>query len=260
MAVMESWRKAFADGRVVVAGVGALPDEALGEAERFRKFEDDTMRMAEDAIESGADAFLVYAPVVYRDRPDQDEKVIRYHEKLATLGVPLILFYLYREAGGISYSEHVLDALMSIPQTVGIKVASLDRVMAYQDISRRMQQKFPDVSLITGEDRMLGYTIMRGGIAALIGMGAACTKPQTDLLRAYFTGAADRFLKLSNQVDSFAEVTFIPPMEKYILRMLWALVIQGVIPEEAANDPVGLTVPKEEIDAIADLVKGYGWA
>jgi 4-hydroxy-tetrahydrodipicolinate synthase len=153
----------------------------------------------------------------------------------------------------------VLEALFSLPQTVGIKMATLDSVMTYQDISRMLQQKFPEVTLITGEDRMLGYTIMRGGVSALIGMGSAFVAPQAELLRSYLEVDAKRFLALSNQVDAFAEATFCAPMEKYIIRMLWALVIQGVIPEEAAHDVLGLTVPKAEVEALAAVVRRLGW-
>lgn len=258
--VLSAWRRGLAAEQLVVAGVGALPDPALSPEARFRRFEDDALKMAEEALTGGADALMAYAPVAYRDLPDQDERVLAYHQRLASLGAPLVLFYLYREAGGISYSPEVLAELMSIPETTAIKVATLDSVMTFQDISRLIQARFPHITLITGEDRMLGYTVMRGGLAALIGMGSACVAPQAELLKAYFAGEATRFLELSGQVDAFAEVTFIDPMEKYILRMLWTLVIQGIIPEDAAHDVLGLTVPRAEIEAIAAVLARNGWA
>jgi 4-hydroxy-tetrahydrodipicolinate synthase len=43
----------------------------------------------------------------------------------------------------------------------------------------------PDKLLITGEDRFLGYSIMLGAKAALVGMGAALPDLQAGLLRAY---------------------------------------------------------------------------
>ena len=48
--------------------------------------------------------------------------------------------------------------------------------------------------LITGEDRFLGYSLMCGAQAALIGMGAACTALQAELLQSFLSGQADRFL------------------------------------------------------------------
>jgi 4-hydroxy-tetrahydrodipicolinate synthase len=259
MEIMKSWRDGFSDGRLVIAGVGALPDATLPEDKRLSKFQDDTVRMAEDALEAGADAFLVYAPVIYRDRPDQDELVADYHRRLAQYGVPLVLFYLYRGAGGISYSHTLLDALMSIPQACAIKLATLDSVTTYQDVARVINEKHPDISLITGEDRMVGYTLMRGGVSALIGMGSACTKPQVDLLNHWFSGNAAAFLDLSSKVDDFSEVTFAKPMDWYIIRQLWCLVLEGVIPEDAAHDVLGRTISRDEVRLLEATMKRLGW-
>lgn len=122
-----------------------------------------------------------------------------------------------------------------------------------------LREKFPNVALITGEDRMLGYTIMRGGVAALIGMGSACTAPQVELMDAYFKGDAGRFIELSNQIDDFAELTFSRPLDRYVVRMLWALAIESVIPEDAVNDVLGLSVTAEEVRGIAAVMRRNGW-
>ena len=47
-------------------------------------------------------------------------------------------------------------------------------------------------------------------------------------------GRFDRFVALDRLVDDLARYSFKAPMEGYIQRMLWCLVHQGVIPEEAA--------------------------
>src|SRR5204862_31974 len=75
--------------------------------------------------------------------------------------------------------------------------------------------------------------------AALVGMGAVCCALQADLIRSHATGDAARFLGLSAMVDELAEVLFVPPMEGYIRRVLWALAHLGVIPAEATHDPWG---------------------
>lgn len=253
--VLSAWRGALSGEQILVAGAGARLDTSLPEQQRLEAFSDGAMRMAEDALRLGADALLVYAPVAYRDLVDRDARIIEHHRRLATLGAPLILFYLYEQAGGISYTPEVLAELFSLPQVVGIKVATLDSVMTYQDISRLILSRFPDLTLITGEDRMLGYTLMRSATAALIGMGAACTEIQASLIEAYLTGDSSRFLRLSNQVDAFSEVTFIPPMEAYIVRMLWTLVLLGVIPPEAAHDPLGYTISDTELAALKVVVE-----
>jgi 4-hydroxy-tetrahydrodipicolinate synthase len=241
--VMRDWRAAL-PGKVLVAGAGA-PAGSDPETATARSVE-----MAERAARHGADALLCYAPVWLRGRDDADRQIVEHHRRLAGAGLPLVLFYLYEEAGGISYAPAVLDELLSMPEVVGIKSATLDSVMTYQDLSRRVSGRHPDRLMITGEDRFLGYSLMRGARAALIGMGAACTALQADLIRAHRAGEAARFLELSNLVDRLAEATFTRPMEGYVRRMLWVLAHQGVIPEEAANDPWGPQLPRAEYEEV----------
>jgi len=246
-AVLKDWRAALPGG-VVVAGAGAPPTADPSEAT------DRAVEMAERAARLGADALLAYAPAWLRGRDDRDRRIVEHHQRLARVGLPLVLFYLYEEAGGVSYSPPVLDELLSMPEAVGIKMATLDSVMTYQDVSRRLAEKHPDKLLITGEDRFLGYSLMRGARAALIGMGAACTRLQADLIRAHLDHDAARFLKLSRLVDILAEATFVKPMEGYIRRMLWVLVHQGVIPAEAAHDPWGPRLPQSEYEEVGRML------
>jgi 4-hydroxy-tetrahydrodipicolinate synthase len=48
-----------------------------------------------------------------------------------------------------------LDDLLALPNVIGIKMATLDSVMTYQDVARHIQSRHPDKLLITGEDRFL---------------------------------------------------------------------------------------------------------
>jgi 4-hydroxy-tetrahydrodipicolinate synthase len=235
--VLASWRQGFPGP--IVAGVGSRRTGTDRPA--FDAFRDETLRMAEVALAGGADALMAYAPTIYRVLPpaERDRRIVEHHRALAELGVPLIAFYLYEAAGGVTYTLDVLGELFELPNVVGIKMATLDSVMTFQDVAGLIRARFPEMLLITGEDRFLGYSLMCGAEAALIGMGAACPAPQAELLDAYRAGDARRFLELSARVDAFAQATFVAPMEGYIQRMLWALVREGVIPEEAAHDPFG---------------------
>lgn len=241
--VLADWRAALPRS-VVIAGAGSrLTDDTA-------RAMDDSVAMAERAADLGADALLAYAPTWLRGHERRDELIVEHHRRLASVGLPLILFYLYEEAGGVSYSAEVLDELLSMPEVVGIKMATLDSVMTYQDVSRQLLACHPDKLLITGEDRFLGYSLMRGARSALIGMGAVCCELQADLVRAHAERDAARFLRLSSEVDALAESLFTRPMEGYIRRLLWALTHLGVIPAGAANDPWGPELPPREFEEI----------
>ncbi len=222
--VLEEWRAAL-PGKVIVAG-------ANGRA------------MARDAKRGGADALLAF-PV--------RENAIVYHEELSQ-ELPVIAFYLYEAAGGVNYDDKTLHAILSLPGVLGIKVATLDSIMTFQRIAAVMCDH-PDKLLITGEDRFLGYSLMLGARAALIGMGAALTDLQAALLTAHSTGDTHAFLRLATRLDAFSQATFTAPMEGYIRRMLWALAAEGVIPDEACDDPWGPKLPASERETVRRAVR-----
>jgi 4-hydroxy-tetrahydrodipicolinate synthase len=242
--VIEDWRAALPH-KPLIAGVGADskhsdPTEAT----------EATLLMAADAAQYGADAFLAYPPTWLRQHEARDRLIVEHHTRLDQLGLPIVLFYLYEAAGGVSYNANVLDELLSLPNVVGIKMATLDSVMTYQDVARHIQARHPDKLLITGEDRFLAYSLRRGASAALIGMGSVCCELQAELLRSHFEGRAERFLELSDAVDELAEVLFVTPMEGYIGRILCALAKLDIIPEEAAYDPWGPSLSAREVQEI----------
>lgn len=246
--VMRQWREAIPD-KPLIAGVGAQADSQAAT--------DATLAMASRAADYGVDALLVYPPSWLRHHEHRDSLIVEHHEHLSKLGLPLVLFYLYEAAGGVRYTKTVLDELLTLPNVIGIKMATLDSVMTYQDVASHVQSRHPNKLLITGEDRFVGYSLRRGANAALIGMGAVCSDLQAELIEAHFTGNAERFLELSDQVDRLAEVLFIDPMEGYIGRILYALARLGVISADAANDPWGpaLTAPElENIDALLNTL------
>lgn len=254
--ILRSWRAHLGPERAIVAGAGSLIDPAWGAEERTMCWYAASHEMAADAMKWGADALLVFPPVIFRDLPDaeRDEAIISYHQSLADQGYPLILFYLYEEAGGVKYTPEVLKRLLELPQVIGIKVATLDSVMTMQDISAQLQTHYPDQLLFTGEDRMFGYSLMRGARSALVGLGAAFPNIQADLIQAFREGHYDQFMDLSARIDGFAEAAFVAPMDKYILRMLWCLVLAGVIPEEAAGELAGYEMSKEEIHILQEAI------
>jgi 4-hydroxy-tetrahydrodipicolinate synthase len=223
-AVLGAWRAAL-PAKVIVAGANSI-------------------EMAREAKRGGADALLAF--------PRRDNAA-RYHEELAQ-ELPVIAFYLYEAAGGVSYDDATLHAILALPGVIGIKVATLDSVTTFQRIAAIMRDH-PEKLLITGEDRFLGYSLQMGARAALIGMGAALTDLQAKTLSAFRDGDHASFLRLSTQVDAFAQTTFVAPMEGYIRRMLWALAADGVIPDDACDDPWGPELPAAERDRVRREVR-----
>ncbi|MGI9040951.1 MAG: dihydrodipicolinate synthase family protein [Gemmatimonadales bacterium] len=222
--VLDAWRDALPD-RVVVAGARDIG-------------------MAIEARRGRADAILAF--------PERTDPV-GHHRRLSR-ELPVIAFYLYEAAGGVAYDDDTLEKILQLPGVIGIKVATLDSVMTFQRIAAVMS-RHPDKLLLTGEDRFLGYSLLMGARAALIGMGAALPELQAELLRARGEEDWKRFVEISELCDRFSQVTFIQPMEGYIRRMLWAAAAEGALPSEATDDPWGPPLPGAERDAVERLVR-----
>jgi 4-hydroxy-tetrahydrodipicolinate synthase len=252
--VLGSWKSGLNPNQFVVAGVGGSPEHR----EDFSAYLDSAAQMAQDALDHGAQAFLVHPPRLFHHVAGNRELIVKYHRRLAALGAPLILFYLYEAAGGIPYTPEILRELLALPETVGIKLATLDSVMTFQNIANLLADEFPEKLLITGEDRFLPYSLMCGARAALIGMGAACCGLQHGMIQSYFAGRAAEFLALARKVDRLGQVVFVPPVEGYIRRMLWTLVHLGVIGRESAHDPWGPELPESEFKELGKVLRALG--
>jgi 4-hydroxy-tetrahydrodipicolinate synthase len=213
--VLEAWREALPD-RVLIAGARDVT-------------------MAIEARRGRADALLAF--------PDRTDPVA-YHTRLGR-ELPVIAFWLYEAAGGAAYDDATLHRILDLPEVLGIKVATLDSVMTFQRLAGILRSH-PDKLLITGEDRFFGYSLMLGARAALVGMGAALPDLQAGLLRAYAEGDWGAFHRRSTLCDRLAEATFVPPMEGYVRRMLWAAAADGGVPAAACDDPWGPPLPLEE--------------
>ncbi|MFO0910300.1 MAG: dihydrodipicolinate synthase family protein [Isosphaeraceae bacterium] len=248
--VLRTWRAGFGGERPILAAAGIAPGIT-----EWREALDSARGMAELAAELGAEAVLVHPPLLVRSVPDSEARIVAYHDEIARAGLPLVLFFLYEAAGGITYSSSVLRELLARPQVLGIKMATLDSVMTFQDVSELIRSEFPDRVLLSGEDRFLGYSLMCGAEATLIGMASARVAIQSELLRAHRSGNAGRFLGLSRRVDQLAVHTFKAPMEGYIQRMLWCLVHDGVIPRAAAYDPWGPPLDETEFHALGRFLR-----
>jgi 4-hydroxy-tetrahydrodipicolinate synthase len=221
--VLEAWREAM-PGKTIVAGVTDVTTAI--EARRGR-----------------ADALLIFP---------QRADPVAHHARLSR-ELPGIAFYLYEAAGGVAYDDATLHSILDLPGIIGIKVATLDSVMTFQRIAGVMRSH-PGKLLITGEDRFLGYSLMLGARAALIGMGAALPDFQAELIRAYAEEDWRLFTRLTTLCDAFSQVTFIEPMEGYIRRMLWAAAADGAIPSEACDDPWGPPLPQGERHAVERMI------
>ena len=262
-AVCASWRRAL-PGKLVIAGAGARarsrpehpgarvtpPADPQGLTAFVVQA---TVEMAARAGGLGADAILVYPPALLRELADRERRIVEVHAALRDVGLPVLAFLLYEAAGGCPYSHRTLDRILALPHVAGIKVATLDSPVTFQDVAARVPA---DKLLVTGEDRFLGYSLMMGARSALIGMGAAQTGVQAALLAAHAAGEHERFLRLASACDRFGAAVFQDPVDGYPRRLLALLGAQGIIPQAATYDPFGPEVPGWQLEEVERAARG----
>lgn len=229
-------RLAGRTGVPVLAGVGA------GELE-----------WAEAAAAAGAEALLVFPPdppepadgapgtasepSAVGDLRDIDAVVAHHDAVWRASGLPLVAFDLYTRP----YAPDVLDHLLEHPGVVAFKPARLyDAIACQRGIgAARSRGRL----VLTGEDRMLGASLMWGAEGALLGIAAAAVQVTAALVDTFAAAvhtsardAAARFIDVSAVVDELARVVFRPPYDGYVQRMLWIAADEGAVPEEYAVD------------------------
>jgi len=252
--ILSLWHSNLEKERLIIAGVGARGEESLSEKEYLVN----TAQMLQDAVDGNADFILPYPPARFRDHPQRERKILGYYRLVASAKIPMILFYLYEAAGGIEYSIDFLKRLLEIGPVVGIKVATLNSVMTFQDIADLIEAQFPEIILITGEDRFLPYSFQIGAKAALIGMGSVFTAIQKKMIEAWRSTKLEEFHDTARLIDSFARVIFNEPMEGYIQRLLHVLVQLKVISPDACFDPFGPKLSKKDLERIDKTLSKLG--
>lgn len=189
---------------------------------------------------AGADALLVY-PVPR----DAHEDIAALHGLVAReTGLPVIAFVLYEAASGHRYDLDLCRRLVATDGVLGLKAAVLDDAVACQDLLTACRAERPDTVLFTGEDRMLGPSLMWGADAALVGIAAALPRVTVDVLTAWTDGRHTDFVRASRIADALGALVFRAPVDAYVQRMAWLAAWEGRLPASLCHDP--LSGPSEE--------------
>jgi len=238
-------------GLPVVAGVGG-PSGREPAGGKPDAHVETALRDAEALARAGADAL-----VCFPGPKGSPESVARLHERVAgASGLPVIGFALYEAASGHEYSTETLEALATARGVVAVKLAYLRDAIACQDAVQTLRSHNPDVAVLTGEDRMLGPSLMWGADGALVGAAAALPRLTVRLVEAWHAGRLGDFVRACARFDALAVRTFRQPIEGYVQRMAWIATATGIIDSSAAHDPWVPELPDGERTALQEWVMG----
>jgi 4-hydroxy-tetrahydrodipicolinate synthase len=217
---------------------------------------DAAVRQATDFKAAGADALLVFPIPAYLSEPLDVRVPVAYHEAVASVGLPLILFQLQPALGGLNFEPDTLRALAAIDGVVAIKEASFD-ARRFVDVARLLEDLPRPITLLTGNDNFILESFMLGATGALIGFGAVMTREQVAMIEAWKAGRIDEAKSLGRRVQRLADVTFAAPVGDYRVRLKECLRMLGVLESAYVRRPL-MPIRDEERAFLAEVLREVG--
>ena len=195
------------------------------------------VRQATEFKAAGADGFLVFPIPAYLSEPLNPRVPVAYHEAIAQVGLPLIIFQLQPALAGLNFEPDTLRAMAAVEGVVGIKEASFD-ARRFVDTARLLEDLPRPITLLTGNDNFILESFMLGATGALIGFGAVMTGEQVAMIEAWRDGRLDEARALGRRVQRLADVVFARPVGDYRVRLKECLRILGVLDAAHVRPPL----------------------
>lgn len=195
-------------------------------------------QQAREAKAIGADGLLVFPVSAFLGEPLMPEVPYAYHRAIAEAAdLPIILFQLQPDLGGVHLSREVLLRLIEIPQVVALKEASFD-AMRFLQTKSILEQAPRKITLLTGNDNFILESFVLGAEGALTGFGTILCDLQVRMFEAWKSGSVREARSLGKVIQALADVTFAPPVRDYRCRLKEAFVMMGVIPRATVRPPL----------------------
>jgi dihydrodipicolinate synthase/N-acetylneuraminate lyase len=217
---------------------------------------DAAVRQARDFKAAGADALLVFPIPAYLSEPLNPRVPVLYHEAIAGVGLPMILFQLQPSLAGLNFEPETLRAMAAVDGVVAIKEASFD-ARRFVDTARLIADLPRPITLLTGNDNFILESFMLGATGALIGFGAVMTREQVDMIDSWTGGRIDEARELGRRVQRLADVVFAAPVGDYRVRLKECLRILGIIEAAHVRRPL-LPISDVERAHLADVLAEVG--
>lgn len=214
------------------------------------------VRQATEFKAAGADGFLVFPIPAYLSEPLNPRVPVAYHEAIAEVGLPLIIFQLQPALAGLNFEPDTLRAMASVEGVVAIKEASFD-ARRFVDTARLLEDLPRPITMLTGNDNFILESFMLGATGALIGFGAVMTGEQVAMIEAWRDGRLEEARALGRRVQRLADVVFARPVGDYRVRLKECLRILGVLDAAHVRAPL-IGLDDLERAYLADVLREVG--
>jgi 4-hydroxy-tetrahydrodipicolinate synthase len=218
------------------------------------------VQQAKDYKAAGASALLVFPISAYLSSPLDPAIPVDYHQRIAEVGLPLIVFQLQPSLGGVNFDVETLRRLIDIDGVVAMKEASFD-ARRYLDTFRMVEQtpKYQrgEFTYLTGNDNFILESFILGCSGALIGFGSIMVAEQVAMIDAWREGRIDEARDLGRRVQRLADVVFGAPVANYRVRLKEGLRMLGVLEDTSVRPPLQ-PLAAAEIEEVRSALEEVG--
>lgn len=212
---------------------------------------------AETAMAAGADAIMLFPPMSWALGHDR-EMVVRHHLWVSeAVAVPLFLYQAPVGAGRMAYAPDVLEALVRLPDVVGVKEGSWETA-AYEANRRLIKERAPDVGIMASGDEHLLTCFMLGSEGSLVSLACIWPEPIIQLDAAVRAGdlaaakaAHDKIYPLARAIYGETPAYHATPRLKACLKLL------GRLTDDQVRPPIE-RLPASEIDRLSTVLTRVG--
>jgi dihydrodipicolinate synthase/N-acetylneuraminate lyase len=201
--------------------LAAITDTAISE----------TLRLADTAVEAGADA-LVLAPPYYFEHSQDD--LLRYLERItAKISLPLFLYNI-PHLTKTSFDPETVRRTADLPGVVGLKDSTGD--LKYLEKTVEQMRDRPDFSILIGPEEMLLESMKRGAIGGVCGGSNLNPRLLVALYNAIFLGDTERAEDLQEEVQQMNRALYHTGFagSSYLRGIKAALALAGICRPEPA--------------------------
>jgi len=215
-------------------------------------------RLARDAERAGADAILLFPPVLFalgaRLRPEMARAFVG--EVAEATPLPIVIFQLAVGSGLGHTRETLVNICEEVRSVTAVKEGSDDPV-TYEANLRALRALSRPVTVLTTNNAWLLSSLAVGGDGILSGMGSVAANLHVALYRAVKAGDLDAARRVNDHLFSLTQAFYRAPLLDMHNRMKTALHLLGRLPHPTVRPPL-LPLPPAEVGAIAAALAAAG--
>lgn len=191
----------------------------------------ESLRLADTAVEAGADAVVVAAPYYFQHSQDD---LLRYLELMTSrLTLPLFLYNI-PHLTKTSFEPETVRRAADLPGVVGLKDSTGD--LRYLEKTVELMRDRPGFSVLIGPEEMLVESMKRGAIGGVCGGSNLNPSLFVDLYKAILRGDTKCAEELQEKVERASRALYRVgfPGGSYLRGIKAALALAGICGPEPA--------------------------